>query len=186
MKASLLAALLLFGSALAGTRLDRAGIVARLDASVREVWLYAPKLSDHEQADALRRAVVERGVVVTLLLAPPNVQTVCDPGATRCRQSSSDRDSYAYSLALAGARLFEARVPGNPAGFVLLDRRTGLEGVGIGVFSAGGVTVAAELDSVRASALHRWFLETLGDRRRSRAVSQSEILARLAAQSRAR
>ena len=183
MKLASLAFALLLGSALAG--IDRSQIVARFDSSTREVWLYAPKLNDRIQADALRRATVERGVVVTLLLAPPSVQNVCDPGATRCRQASSDRDSYAYSLALAGARLFEARVPNNPVGFALVDRRSGLEGVGIGVFT-NATSPASELGSERARSLHRWFLETLGDPRRSRVVSQTEILARLAAQSRAR
>lgn len=183
MKLASLAFALLLGSALAG--IDRSQIVARFDSSTREVWLYAPKLSDRDQADALRRAIVERGVVVTLLLAPPSVQRVCDPGATRCRQSSSDRDSYAYSLALAGARLFEARVPNNPVGFALIDRQTGLEGVGVGMFT-GAAIPAKELSPERARSLHRWFLETLGDRRRSKAVPQTEILARLTAQSRAR
>ena len=183
MKLAPLAFALLLGSALAG--IDRSQIIAHFDSSTREIWLYAPKLNDRIQADALRRAVVERGVVVTLLLAPPSLQNVCDPGATRCRQASSDRDSYAYSLALAGARLFEARVPNNPVGFALVDRQTGLEGVGVGLFT-GAANPAKELSPERARSLHRWFLETLGDGRRSKAVSPSEILARLAAQSRAR
>jgi hypothetical protein len=185
MKAFALVALLAFGVvAVAGEALDRAGIVARLEASEREVWLYARTVNDRAQADALRRAIVERGVVVTLLVAPPTLEVVCDPGATACRRAPSDRDSYAYSLAFAGARLFEARVPGDPSGFALLDRRVALEGPGVGIFTAGAG--AQVLQPERAGALHAWFLDTLSDRTRSRVVTASEIVRRIKAQGNAR
>ncbi|NJK42912.1 MAG: hypothetical protein HC933_00410 [Pleurocapsa sp. SU_196_0] len=61
--------------------------VLLIDASGIEVMLYAPVMRDREQARALRRAVVERGVRVTILSEP---------------ESAREAASYLPSLKLAG------------------------------------------------------------------------------------
>lgn len=174
----LLATTLFCGMSLAGTPVNEGTIVQALATSSREVWLYAPKLNHRAQAEALRRAMIERGVVVTILVLPAILERVCDPGAA-CRLQPSDRDNYVYSLALAGARLFEATVPGAPKGFYLVDRRLAFEGAAVGTMPSLNDPPTQQAEPARALSLHQWFLTTLNNPKAVRRISPQTILERL-------
>jgi hypothetical protein len=167
-----------FSTAVLAQVVGDAVVTRAFDSSAREIWIYAPKVTHRDQADALRRAIVERGVAVTLLVLPPTLERVCDPGAA-CRLQYSDKDSYVYGLALAGARLFESRVPNAPAGFTLIDRKTGFEGAGVGTLPPPNAKPTVQVTGKRAMALYTWYLATLSDPKKVRRVSNLEILKRL-------
>lgn len=173
----LLGILLISATALAQVVGD-AVVTRAFDTSTREIWVYAPKITHRAQADALRRAMVERGVSVSLLVLPPTLERVCDPGAA-CRLRYSDKDSYVYGLALAGARLFESRVPNAPSGFTLIDRKLGFEGAAVGTIPVFNAKPTVQVSGKRAMALYTWYLDTLSNPKKVRRVSPFEILKRL-------
>lgn len=91
-----------------------AEVVAFLDAASSEVWLYAPVLRSRPLAEALHRAVRERGVRVVIF-----TPYLGDPG------------SYFLGLALAGIGLYSAREVGS-AGLLWVDGRYGVSGPLVG------------------------------------------------------
>jgi hypothetical protein len=134
--------------------------VRLIDASGVEILLYAPVMRDREQARALRRAVVERGVRVTILSEP---------------ESAREASSYLPSLKLAGAGVFVARVPRGERGLLIVDGRVAVSGVGLGRLSLpyeGGLRFEA---TSNIPALNAWFLNSI---RSARALSVSSLIGR--------
>lgn len=134
--------------------------VLLIDASGIEVMLYAPVMRDREQARALRRAVVERGVRVTILSEP---------------ESAREAASYLPSLKLAGAGVFVARVPRGERGLLIVDGRVAVSGVGLGRLSLpyeAGLRFEA---TNNIPALKAWFLNSI---RTARALSVSSLIGR--------
>lgn len=79
--------------------------VAKLiDAAQNEILLQATTLQQHDIADALRRAVVQRGVAVFVLVSP---------------RGANEPASYTQGLALAGAHVRVATVTTN---VMIIDR----------------------------------------------------------------
>lgn len=111
-----LLALTLLSSLVHAQRLETSAQVAALvDSAQREVILVAPVLRVKAVADALRRAVVERGVSVKLLTGSSSV---------------NDGASYWWGLVRAGAKLRTVR---EVAGFELIvDRASRVTGDAIG------------------------------------------------------
>ena len=147
------------GLALAvGVRAEGVSVAALTDAGGRELLVYAPVLRDRAQAEAFRRAVVERGVVVLVLTEP---------------ESALEAASYVASLALVGARVYLARVPRGENGLIVVDGRVAASGAGV-----GRPTLAFEwglrLEDPRdVAALRAWFLAAVS---RARLLSPEALL----------
>jgi hypothetical protein len=88
-----------------------------INAASHEILCYAPVFRDLAQAQALRRAVVERQVKVIVLTEP---------------EAAFENASYLPSLKLVGVRLFVARVPQGQRGLLIADQRIAITGLGVG------------------------------------------------------
>jgi hypothetical protein len=134
--------------------------VRLIDASGVEIRLYAPVMRDREQARALRRAVVERGVRVTILSEP---------------ESAREASSYLPSLKLAGVSVFVARVPRGERGLLIVDGRVAVSGVGLGRLSLPYERGLRFEATSNIPALNAWFLNSI---RTARALSVSSLIGR--------
>ena len=129
-----------------------------LEASAREILLYVPAFSNRAQADAIRKVLVERGVRVAIL-TPPGW--------------ASQGASFVASLALAGAHVFEARVPDAPHGVLVVDGQTVIAGPLVGA-SPGLRTIGTRLEtSDKARDLDAWLRGSLS---RARPVTLAEVV----------
>ncbi|MGL4610851.1 MAG: phospholipase D-like domain-containing protein [Trueperaceae bacterium] len=88
-----------------------AGIVQAIDSASSEIMLATNVLRSQEIAEALRAAMVSRGVSVYILTPEENLE---------------DPNSYLYSLALAGASVRVGPIEGS---FLTLDRQTVVVGL---------------------------------------------------------
>jgi hypothetical protein len=114
MKLFLLLGILLLEGAVAGKTPTPVEVI---NAASHEILCYAPVFRDLAQAQALRRAVVERQVKVIILSEP---------------EAALENASYLPSLKLVGVRLFVARVPEGQRGLLIADGRVALTGLGVG------------------------------------------------------
>ena len=120
-----------------------ADIATLLDGATQEVLLAAPKMRSRAVAEALREALVVRGVDVYLLL----------PDAT-----VDERASYALGLGLAGAAVRLSEAVGEP--FVVIDRATLVIGPLVGALDgteAGRTVVRRDAGAVEQAVA--WFYQ---------------------------
>lgn len=129
-----------------------------VDAAATEVLLYAPVMRDREQARALHRAVIERGVRVLILSEP---------------EAASEKASYLPGLKLAGASVYLARVPQGERGLLIVDGRIAVSGIGLGRARLPFETPLRFEESRNIPALRAWLLNSV---RQARALSVSSLL----------
>jgi hypothetical protein len=134
--------------------------VQLVDAAASEVLLYAPVLRDREQARALHRAVVERGVRVRILSEP---------------ESAREPASYLPSLRLAGALVYLARVPQGERGLLVVDGRVAASGVGLGRARLSYEPASRFEASPDIPALRAWFFSSI---RNARLLDVSSLIRR--------
>lgn len=120
------------------------GIARHIAAAAREVMLAVPTLRSQVIAEALREAMVVRGVEVYLLVSPEHAEA---------------RAAYVTSLSLAGARVRLAPVEG---GYLVVDRQRTITGALIGtrggMLTDGGTVL--HKDSSYTRQVVSWFYRT--------------------------
>ena len=116
-----------------------------IDASSHDILMYAPVLRDMNQAEAIRKALVN-GVKVTILSEPEAV---------------FESLSYIPALKLAGAAVFMARIPNGQNGLLIGDARVALTGLGIGRKTLPYEPGLKLEQTQNIPALQRWFSNAL-------------------------
>ena len=135
------------GAAAAGSEeahIGRQEVASHIAVATGEVLLAVPTLRSHSIAEALREAMVVRGVEVYLLVSPELAQ---------------ERASFVTGLKLAGAQVRLARVDGD-ASYLVLDRRRVIAGRGLAALDAspeGSLALSAHPASVEQ--IVAWFYQ---------------------------